>query len=217
MWRWAFLVVRAQLSSPNPNFSKPRTRTANSNFWSWLTHKLLGRFKFTIPNLQIDLPKKGKFWEIGVGDRQSTEDISLSLRMNKCLERVNGRHFWNPGVCSFAMITRWRPNLKFFFIVTSIVYASDYRLQIRMCVKKFRVGTGQYLESVKWIEGFTTWGKKNVLESTSFLQPLASKTSFTEWYAKSPRAPTLICLPCASLACSKVETWDYNLVIQMKP
>jgi hypothetical protein len=29
-----FLVVRAQLSSPNPNFSKPRTRTANSDFWS---------------------------------------------------------------------------------------------------------------------------------------------------------------------------------------
>jgi hypothetical protein len=31
----AFLVVRPQLSSPNPNFSKPRTRTENSDFSSW--------------------------------------------------------------------------------------------------------------------------------------------------------------------------------------
>ncbi len=58
MWRWAFLVIRPQLSSPNPNFSKSRTRTANSDFWSWLTHQLLGRLKSTTPNLQIYLPKK---------------------------------------------------------------------------------------------------------------------------------------------------------------
>jgi hypothetical protein len=43
--------------------------------------------------------------------------------MNKCLERVNGRHFWNPGVVSYAMIPRCHPNSRiFFFIVTSIVY-----------------------------------------------------------------------------------------------
>ncbi len=51
--------------------------------------------------------------------------------------------------------------------------------------------------------------EKNVLESTSYLLPLASKTSFTERYAKPLRAPTLTCLPCcAILACSKVGTWD---------
>jgi hypothetical protein len=44
--------------------------------------------------------------------------------MNTCFERVNDRHFWNPGVFNYAMIPRWCPNLKvfFFFIVTSIVY-----------------------------------------------------------------------------------------------
>ncbi len=43
--------------------------------------------------------------------------------MNKCLERVNDRHFWNPGVFSYVMIPRWRPNSRVFsFIVTSISY-----------------------------------------------------------------------------------------------
>ncbi len=43
--------------------------------------------------------------------------------MNKCLERVNDRYFWNPGVFSYAMIPRFRPNTRvFFFVVTSVVY-----------------------------------------------------------------------------------------------
>ncbi len=54
-------------------------------------------------------------------------------------------------------------------------------------------------------EGLHRWGK-NILESTSYLLPLASKTIVTEWYAKPSRAPALICLPCcAFLACSKVR------------
>jgi hypothetical protein len=32
MQQYAFLVVRPRLSSPNPNISKPRFRTANSDF-----------------------------------------------------------------------------------------------------------------------------------------------------------------------------------------
>ncbi len=45
--------------------------------------------------------------------------------MNKCLERVNDRHFWNPGVVSYAMIRRCRPNSRvLFLIVTSIVYGA---------------------------------------------------------------------------------------------
>jgi hypothetical protein len=52
------LIVRPKLSSPNPNFSKPRTRTENSDFLSRLTHQLLGGLKSTISNLQIYLPKK---------------------------------------------------------------------------------------------------------------------------------------------------------------
>jgi hypothetical protein len=58
----AFLVVCPPLPSSNPNFSNPiRNRTANLDFWSRLTHQLLGRLKSTIPNLQINLPQKGKF------------------------------------------------------------------------------------------------------------------------------------------------------------
>ncbi len=41
--------------------------------------------------------------------------------------------------------------------------------------------------------------KKNVLESTSYLLPLASETDFTEWYAKPLRAPTLTCLDCYAI------------------
>jgi hypothetical protein len=42
--------------------------------------------------------------------------------MNKCLERVNDRHFWNPVVFSYAMIPRCCPQSRVFFIVASIVY-----------------------------------------------------------------------------------------------
>ncbi len=46
--------------------------------------------------------------------------------MNKCLERVNDLHFWNPGVVSYAMIPRCHPNSRvfFFFIILSIVYGA---------------------------------------------------------------------------------------------
>jgi hypothetical protein len=126
MWRWAFLVVRPQLSSPNPNFSKPRTRTANSDFWSWLTHQLLGRLEFTIPNLHIYLPKQANSEKLGLVIHNPCRIYFLSLRMNKCSERVNDRHFWNPGVFSYAMIWRWRPNLQvFFFIITYVVYGKQ--------------------------------------------------------------------------------------------
>ncbi len=35
--------------------------------------------------------------------------------MNKCVERVNDRHFWNPGVFSYAMIPKCRPNSRVYF------------------------------------------------------------------------------------------------------
>jgi hypothetical protein len=43
--------------------------------------------------------------------------------MNKYLERVNGWHYWNRGVVSYAMTPRCHSTQEFFFIVTSIVYA----------------------------------------------------------------------------------------------
>jgi hypothetical protein len=55
------------LSSSNPNFSKPRSRTGNSDFLSRLTQQLLGRLKSTIPDLQIYLPKKANFEKLGLG------------------------------------------------------------------------------------------------------------------------------------------------------
>ncbi len=54
------------------------------------------------------------------------QDSFLNLRMNECLETVNDRHFWNPGVVSYAMIPDVAPTQKFFFfIVTSIVCVSS--------------------------------------------------------------------------------------------
>ncbi len=41
--------------------------------------------------------------------------VFLSLRMNKCFEKVNDRQFRNPGVFSYAMIPRCRPKSIFFF------------------------------------------------------------------------------------------------------
>ncbi len=55
MRQYAFLVVRPRLSSSNPNFSKPSSRAANSDFWSRLAQQLLGRLKSTIPYLQLYL------------------------------------------------------------------------------------------------------------------------------------------------------------------
>ncbi len=82
-----------------------------------------------------------------------------------------------------------------------------------MWAKKVRVGTGKYFKRIK---GFTTY--KIVLESTLYQLQLASKTSFTEWYAKPSRAPTLICLPCcAILACSKARNWDRILYFRWIP
>ncbi len=39
-----------------PQLLKTRSRTANSDFWSWLTHQLLGRLISTHPNLHIYSP-----------------------------------------------------------------------------------------------------------------------------------------------------------------
>jgi hypothetical protein len=69
------------------------------------------------------------------------------------------------------------------------VLSTDYSNECMS--QKFGVRTGQRFKSIKWIRDLTAW--KNVLESTSYLLPLASKTIFTDWYAKSSRVPTLIC------------------------
>jgi hypothetical protein len=114
---------------PNPTSQNLATRTANSDFWSRLTHQLLGRLKFTIPNLQIYLPKQTNLGSWG-WEWQSVQDSFFfsSLRLNKCFARVNRQHFWNPEVFSYALIPRRRPNSRFFFflIVTSTVYEFKY-------------------------------------------------------------------------------------------
>jgi hypothetical protein len=93
-----------------------------------MSHELLGRLIFTIHNLQIYLPKKANFEKLGLGIDNPCRIVFLSLRMNKCLERVDDRHFWNPGVFSYAMIPRCHPNSRvFFFIVLSIVYGQHQR------------------------------------------------------------------------------------------
>ncbi len=55
------------LSSPNLNFSKSRSKSEHLDFWSRLTHQLLGRLKSTIPNLQTYLPKNANSEKLGLG------------------------------------------------------------------------------------------------------------------------------------------------------
>jgi hypothetical protein len=90
--------------------------------------------KFTIPNLQIYLPKKANFEKLGLGIDNPCRIVFLSLRMNKGLERVNDRHFWNPGVSSYAMIPRCRPNSRVFFFLNRPIYSlwSQPRPQVRI-------------------------------------------------------------------------------------
>ncbi len=42
------------------------------------------------------------------------------------LERVNARHFWNPGVFSYAMIPRCRPTSRGFFSALSHLKSMQY-------------------------------------------------------------------------------------------
>jgi hypothetical protein len=76
-----------------------------------------------------------------------------------------------------------------------------HRLQIRTCVKKV---------SVRWDREIHKMDRRlyhleNLLESISYLLPVSSKTSSTEWYAEPSRAPNLICLPCCDLCHNGLE------------
>ncbi len=67
-------------------------------------------------------------------------------------------------------------------------------------------GQSMRQDNIQWLERALPLNI-NVLGSTSYPIPLASKTSFTEWSAKALRASTLTCLPCcANVSCSKVGT-----------
>jgi hypothetical protein len=98
----------------------------------------------------------------------------LSLRMNKCLERANDRHFWSPGVVSYAMIPRCRPNSRgFFLIVTSIVYGGhmDHKdVQITdYCIYESRTGPSSCIKSILW----TLFRDENRLFLYLFQAPVA--------------------------------------------
>ncbi len=80
-----FSGVRPWWSSSNPNFSKPRSRAADSDVWSRLTHQLLGRLKSTIPILQIFSPKNANSEKLGLRIDNPCRIVFLSLRMSKCL------------------------------------------------------------------------------------------------------------------------------------
>ncbi len=113
-----FWLSAQKLSSPNPNVSKPRTRTANSDFWSWLTQQLPGRLKSTIPNLQIYFSKKkGEFWEVGVGDWQYMQDSYFEFAD----EQVLGEGYWPTFLESWSRQlcndTKMSPQLKSFSFV----------------------------------------------------------------------------------------------------
>jgi hypothetical protein len=111
-----------QVPFPTSHHAKPRTRTANLDIWSWLTHQVLGKLKSTISNLQIYSPKKANSEKLGVGIDDPCNIVFLSLRTNKCLERVNDWHFWDPGVFSYAMIQDVAPTQEIFHCHIYIVY-----------------------------------------------------------------------------------------------
>ncbi len=95
-------------------------------FFSWLTKQLLGRLKSTIPNLPFYLPKKANSEKLGLGIDNPYRIVCLSSWMNSAWKGLMTGIFWNPGVFSYAMIPRCRPNSRFFFfIVTSIVYGGS--------------------------------------------------------------------------------------------
>ncbi len=112
----SFCLSAHDCQVPTPTSQNLATRTTNSDSWSRLTHQFLGRLKPTIPNPQIYLPKKANSEKLGEGMDNLSKIVFLSLRTNKCLERVNDRHFRNPGVFSYAMTPRCRPNSRVFFL-----------------------------------------------------------------------------------------------------
>ncbi len=73
--------------------------------------------------MRIYLPKKkGEFWEVGVGDWQSTQDSFEFAH-----EQVLGEGWWPAILESWSLQlrndTKMAPQFKvFFFIVTSLVY-----------------------------------------------------------------------------------------------
>jgi hypothetical protein len=50
--------------------------------------------------------------------------------MNKCLERVNVRHFWNPGVFSYALTPVCHPNSRFFFSSSHLIVYAKCRVMV---------------------------------------------------------------------------------------
>ncbi len=84
--------------------------------------------------------------------------VFLTSRMNKCLERVNDRYFWNPGVFSYAMVPKCHPNSRVFFFSHRHIYSlwfnkrhqepSTYHLPFGVFDKVFQVVPGQPLVEV---------------------------------------------------------------------
>ncbi len=54
----------------------------------------------------------------------------FEFEMNKCLERVDDRHFCNLEVFSYAVIARYRPNWSLFFFPFSFLFI----VASRVCV-----------------------------------------------------------------------------------
>jgi hypothetical protein len=107
-------AYRARKQPRTPN-TGPRSITANLDVWGRLTRQLLGRLKSTIPNQEIYSPKRANSEKLGLGiDKYSCRIIFFQgLRMIKCLERVNDRHFWNWSLL-LRNVNKMSPQLKIF-------------------------------------------------------------------------------------------------------
>ncbi len=62
--------------------------------------------------------------------------------------------------------------------------------------------------TIFWVDRGLDHSENNKLESTSYLLPLSSKTSFTELYGNPAQTPTLPILPCCALFCNKIWICD---------
>ncbi len=108
--------------------------------------------------------------------------------MNKCLERVNGRQFWNPGVFSYAMIIiRCHPNLRIIFLRHIYSLCLDKPLNLYVDSWLRNVGQAWRMIIIK-----TLWTAKPGQSSINAQveEVTTSKTPIHCWWSKSTTWPS---------------------------
>jgi hypothetical protein len=113
-----------------PIFSKAQTKTEMQihrvNNYCWTnrctqTHQLLKELNSTITTLaKCTCKRRLQRSSWGSEVTIQSEQFFCSFWVNKSCLRGNGRHLWNPGVISYALILKPQPKSSFF--ASSIVH-----------------------------------------------------------------------------------------------